>query len=155
MRGRQEERDCLRVLWSSRRRPEMEAHVSKLRHEPRGFVIFYCSPSSLRPFQTGMSHPSGRFRTIPSHRKQEDLPQIRRMPSGGGPEKLVVNVNEPNHPAKQTWFWRVTTQGIYFVDNSAKPKPLLKLYSFSTQTVSDCPPARQARRWWGRLGRFS
>ena len=34
-----------------------------------------------------------------------------------------------------TWFWRVTTQGIYFVDNSAKPNALLKFFSFATRTV--------------------
>jgi Tol biopolymer transport system component/DNA-binding winged helix-turn-helix (wHTH) protein len=63
------------------------------------------------------------------------FPQIWRMPSGGGPEELVVNVNGQTHPSGDTWFWRVTTQGIYFVDNSAKPNALLKLFSFATRTV--------------------
>jgi Tol biopolymer transport system component/DNA-binding winged helix-turn-helix (wHTH) protein len=63
------------------------------------------------------------------------FPQIWRMPSGGGPEELVVNVNGQTHPSGDTWFWRVTTQGIYFVDNSARPNALLKFFSFSTRTV--------------------
>ncbi len=52
------------------------------------------------------------------------VPEIWRMPSGGGPEELVVNVNDPRHEAETTWHWRVTTQGIYFVDNSARPSTL-------------------------------
>jgi Tol biopolymer transport system component/DNA-binding winged helix-turn-helix (wHTH) protein len=63
------------------------------------------------------------------------LPEIWKMPGSGGPDKVVVSVNDPAHAADLTWFWRVTNEGIYFVDNSAKPHPLLKLYSFGTHKV--------------------
>jgi hypothetical protein len=46
-----------------------------------------------------------------------------------------VNVNERSDPGHDTWFWRVTTRGIYFVDNSAKPNALLKFFSFAPRTV--------------------
>jgi hypothetical protein len=71
------------------------------------------------------------------------------MPSGGGPEELVVSVNDRTHPALN-WFWRVTTHGIYFVDNSANPNALLKLFSFATRTVRT---VRQLdKRVWGGPG---
>lgn len=63
------------------------------------------------------------------------FPEIWRMPSGGGPEELVVSVNDPNHPAELNWYWRVGAKGIYFVDNSARPSTLLKFFSFATRTV--------------------
>ena len=64
------------------------------------------------------------------------FPEIWRMPSGGGgPEERVVNVNDPNHPAEQNWYWRVGAKGIYFVDNSARPSTLFKFFSFATRTV--------------------
>jgi Tol biopolymer transport system component len=83
--------------------------------------------------------PDGKFiyyqKPIINNRGHGLFPQIWRMPSGGGPEELVVNVNDPTHPVIGTWFWRVTTQGIYFVDNSARPNALLKIFSFATRTV--------------------
>ena len=83
--------------------------------------------------------PDGKFiyyqKPIINNRGHGLFPQIWRMPSGGGPEELVVNVNDPTHPVIGTWFWRVTTQGIYFVDNSARPNALLKIFSFDTRTV--------------------
>ena len=63
------------------------------------------------------------------------LPEIWRTSSAGGSEEVVVNVNTPGKPADLAWFWRVTRDGIYFVDNSAQPRPLLKLYNFNTRNV--------------------
>jgi hypothetical protein len=78
------------------------------------------------------------------------FPEIWRVPRGGGPEEFVVNVNESTHPAADTWFWRVTTQGIYFIDNSAKPHPLLKFFSFASRMTKT---VRQLdNQAWGGAG---
>jgi Tol biopolymer transport system component len=84
---------------------------------PDGRFIYYQKPVTHNRYDVGL------------------LPEIWRMPTSGGPEERVVNVNDPSHPAPDTWFWRVMAQGIYFVDNSARPKSLLKFFSFATRTV--------------------
>jgi hypothetical protein len=80
------------------------------------------------------------------------LPEIWRMPRNGGPEELVFSVNErtSSDSTLATWFWRVVQEGIYFVDNSAQPRPLLKFYSFSTRKVRTI---RQLEKMaWGAPG---
>lgn len=80
------------------------------------------------------------------------LPEIWRLPRNGGPEELVFSVNErtSSDQTLSTWFWRVVQEGIYFVDNSAQPRPLLKFYSFSTRKVRTI---RQLEKMaWGAPG---
>jgi len=62
------------------------------------------------------------------------LPEIWRIPSSGGPEELVFSVNERTQSFPSwTWFWRVVEDGIYFVDNTAQPRPVLRFYDFSAR----------------------
>jgi hypothetical protein len=61
--------------------------------------------------------------------------RIRMHGVRGGSEEVVVNTNENPANVSFTWYWRVTSEGIFFVDNSAKPTALLKLFSFGTRTV--------------------
>jgi Tol biopolymer transport system component len=61
--------------------------------------------------------------------------EIWRMTSAGGREELVVRISDPDTPPHLWWFWRVTTQGIYFIDNAATPKPLLRFISLPTRKV--------------------
>jgi Tol biopolymer transport system component/DNA-binding winged helix-turn-helix (wHTH) protein len=80
------------------------------------------------------------------------LPEIWRLPRNGGPEELVFSVSErtSSDPTLSTWFWRVVQEGIYFVDNSAQPRPLLKFYGFSTRKVRTI---RQLEKMaWGAPG---
>jgi Tol biopolymer transport system component len=62
------------------------------------------------------------------------LPQIWRMASGGGAEDPVVSVGEPMSDCC-SWFWRVTAEGIYFIDNAARPLPVIKRFTFATGNV--------------------
>jgi Tol biopolymer transport system component len=78
------------------------------------------------------------------------LPEIWRMPSGGGPEEVVLNVNNRTQSAADNWFWRATTQGIYFVDNSARPSALLKLFSFTSRTTRTL--RQLEKQVWGNPG---
>jgi len=103
----------------------------------------------------GQESPDGKFIYYQKPRASDRydfglFPEIWKIPSGGGPEELVVSVNDRTQPAGDTWFWRVTTQGIYFVDNSAKPNVLLKFFRFGTRTVLT---VRQLdKRAWGGPG---
>jgi len=63
------------------------------------------------------------------------LPQIWKMPSTGGAEESVVSVGDPTTDCC-TWFWQVTKEGIYFIDNTAKPLPAIKFFSFASGKTS-------------------
>jgi Tol biopolymer transport system component len=98
-------------VWKSSLRSKIAVQVTRqgggyAQESPDGKFIYYQKPRSNNR-HLGLS------------------PEIWRMPSSGGLEELVVNVNELSDPGHDTWFWRVTTQGIYFLDNS----------SFATRTV--------------------
>jgi Tol biopolymer transport system component len=63
----------------------------------------------------------------------EPTPEIWRMPARGGREELIVRISDPAAPLNAWWFWRVTGKGIYFIDNAATPKPLLRFMSLPTR----------------------
>ena len=65
----------------------------------------------------------------------EPTPEIWRMPARGGREELIVRISDPDPaaPLQAWWFWRVTKKGIYFIDNPATPKPLLRFMSLPTR----------------------
>jgi Tol biopolymer transport system component len=109
-------------IWKASFRSKEAVQVTRqgggyCQESPDGKFIYYQKPITNNRYDVGL------------------FPQIWRMPSGGGPEELVVNINGQTHSSDDSWFWRVTTQGIYFVDNSAKPNALLKLFSFATRPV--------------------
>jgi Tol biopolymer transport system component len=62
-------------------------------------------------------------------------PQIWKMPSTGGTEEPVVSVGDPKGDCC-VWFWQVTKEGIYFLDNTAKPFPAIKFFSFAGRKTS-------------------
>ncbi len=72
------------------------------------------------------------------------------MPSSGGSEEVVVNTNENPANGSLAWFWRVTSEGIFFVDNSAKPLTLLKFYNFATRNLRTL--RRLDKQAWGGPG---
>lgn len=63
------------------------------------------------------------------------FPQIWRMPVAGGAEEPVVSVSNPTQECC-AWFWRLTAEGIYFIDNTAQPLPAIKFYSFASRKTS-------------------
>ena len=78
------------------------------------------------------------------------VPQIWSVPAKGGPENLVFDLNEEPSFGSGSWFWRVMQNGIYFVDNSAKPKSALKYFDFKTRRISRI---RALETWvWGGPG---
>ena len=63
------------------------------------------------------------------------LPQIWKIPSSGGAEEPVVSVGDLTTDCC-AWFWQVTKEGIYFIDNTAKPLPAIKFFSFASRKTS-------------------
>jgi Tol biopolymer transport system component len=59
---------------------------------------------------------------------------VRRVPSSGGPETLVLE-------AVHNWgFWDLTVKGIYFIDDSAKPVATISFYDLATRRVKSLAP---------------
>jgi Tol biopolymer transport system component len=124
-------------IWKSSLRTKIAVQVTRqgggyAQESPDGKFIYYQKLRSNNIYDLGLS------------------PEIWRMPSSGGPEELVVNVNELSDPGHDTWFWRVTTRGVYFVDNSAKPNALLKFFNFSPRTVRTV--RKLEKQTWGGPG---
>ena len=63
------------------------------------------------------------------------LPEIWKMASTGGAEEQVVSVGDATSDCC-SWFWQVAKEGIYFIDNTAKPLPVIKLFSFASGKTS-------------------
>jgi len=80
----------------------------------------------------------------------ELLPQLWRMPTDGGREEMVISLNSSSTTADLSWFWRVTSEGIYFVDNGGTPLPLLRLYDFRGGKVRTLHTLE--KRAWGGPG---
>jgi hypothetical protein len=57
------------------------------------------------------------------------------MPTTGGAEEPVVSVGDPTGDCC-VWFWQVTKEGIYFIDNTSKPLPTIKFFSFASGKTS-------------------
>jgi Tol biopolymer transport system component/DNA-binding winged helix-turn-helix (wHTH) protein len=76
---------------------------------PNGKVVYYQKPESASGSSSGPK------------------PGIWTVPSEGGPERLLLP------PAN--WSWQVRPEGIYYVDNSAQPHPLVQLFRFATGKI--------------------
>ena len=73
---------------------------------------------------------------------------IWRMPVQGGEETLVVDDFEPSLPG----YWAVSEDGIYYLDNAAKPKPTLAFFEVATRKtkkILEFPGIPDA--WFGGL----
>jgi Tol biopolymer transport system component/DNA-binding winged helix-turn-helix (wHTH) protein/tRNA A-37 threonylcarbamoyl transferase component Bud32 len=52
---------------------------------------------------------------------------VYAIPKSGGPERLLV--------PDASWMWRAGKDGIYYTDNTAKPRPTLKLFRFNNGRI--------------------
>lgn len=77
---------------------------------PDGKVVYYQKPES------------------PSASSSGPKPGIWTVPNQGGPERLLL--------PEAIWFWQVRPEGIYYVDNSAQPHPLVQLFRFATGKIT-------------------
>jgi Tol biopolymer transport system component/DNA-binding winged helix-turn-helix (wHTH) protein len=77
---------------------------------PDGKVVYYQKPER------------------PSDSSSYSKPGIWTVSSQGGPERLLL--------PEANWHWQVRPEGIYYVDNLAKPHPLLQLFRFATGKVT-------------------
>ncbi|HEX6803724.1 MAG TPA: hypothetical protein VF133_08610 [Terriglobales bacterium] len=78
------------------------------------------------------------------------MPEIWSIPTGGGPEKIIFPLNERFQGPGLNWFWRVVRNGIYFVDNSTRPKPTLKYFDFKARAIRKV--RHLEKRAWGAPG---
>jgi Tol biopolymer transport system component/DNA-binding winged helix-turn-helix (wHTH) protein len=69
---------------------------------------------------------------------------IWRMPIDGGREEQIMSLPEPWY-----WgYWDISESGVYFYDVSAKPRPAIRYYDFSThQTTTVLEPEGKAAEW--------
>jgi Tol biopolymer transport system component len=57
---------------------------------------------------------------------------VWRVPVAGGPETLVLDSREGE--------WDLTEEGIYFIDENAKPVPTICFYDFATRRIKSLAP---------------
>ena len=63
--------------------------------------------------------------------KDADVGGLWKVPVKGGEETAVLNL-----PANLWGYWALATNGIYFVDTKASPRPVLRFFDFGTSRVS-------------------
>ena len=69
-------------------------------------------------------------------------PGLYMTPRDGGEERLIVPT--------ANWHWRVTHRGVYYADNDAKPRPVLKLFHPDTEKTETI--AALDKEAWGGPG---